>query len=213
MPRVRILLADDHTLVCSAFQKLLEPQYDVVGCVGDGRALLRAATELRPDLVLLDISMPLLNGLDAGRQLKKQMPEVKLVYLTMNTAYEFAEEALRFGASAYVLKNSRSSELLQAIDNAVRGRSYVSVQIRKAVERTFIRDPRAATRPRCLSRRKAEVLQMFAEGWSLRDIAADLQISYRTVRFHKAGIKKELGVAHDADLLQYAIKHGMITAA
>jgi DNA-binding NarL/FixJ family response regulator len=108
MRRVRILLADDHTLVCSAFEKLLEPQYEVAGSVGDGLALLKAAVELRPDVVLLDITMPLLNGLDAGRELKKMMPNVKIIYLTMNADSSFAGEALNAGASAYVLKNSKS---------------------------------------------------------------------------------------------------------
>ena len=119
MRRVRILLADDHALVCSAFQKLLEPQYEIVGSVGNGHALLKAAAELSPDVILLDITMPFLNGLDAGRELKRRMPQIKLIYLTMNTASELAEEALRSGASAYVLKNAKSSDLLQAIEGSL----------------------------------------------------------------------------------------------
>lgn len=213
MTRVRILLADDHALICSAFQKLLEPKYEVVGSVGDGRALLKAALELKPDVVLLDITMPLLNGLDAGRALKKEMPSVKLVYLTMNTSYEFAEEALRAGASAYVLKNCESSDLLTAIDNALKGKTYVSLQIRRAMEQAFIRDPSSAGRPRHLTQRQIEVLQMLAEGRSLGEVAEMLNITYRTVRFHKLRIMEELGINSNMELLRYAMKHGMISAA
>ena len=211
MNRIRILLADDHTLVCSAFEKLLEPQYEVVGSVGDGRALLRAAAELRPDLVLLDITMPLLNGLDAGRELKKMMPNVKLIYLTMNTNPAFAGEALRTGASAYVLKNSKSSELLQAIDDALRGVSYVSPQIRRDMDETFIRDPRGVTRSKHLTDRQTEVLQMLAEGRTLQEIADILQITHRTVRFHKCQIMEELRITTNAELVHYAVKNGMIS--
>jgi len=211
MQRIRILLADDHALVCSAFQKLLEPQYEVVGCVGDGRALLKAAAELRPDVVLLDITMPLLNGLDAGRELKKRLPRVKLIYLTMNTASELAEEALRGGASGYVLKNARSEELLRAIEGALRGKTYVSAQIRRAIERDFIRNPNTSTQPRRLTERQLEVLQMLAEGRSLKEIADVLQITYRTVRFHKFGIMEELGITSNLELVRYAMKQGMIS--
>jgi DNA-binding NarL/FixJ family response regulator len=212
MQRVRILLADDHALVCSAFQKLLEPQYEVVGRVGDGRALLKAAEDLRPDVVLLDITMPLLNGLDAGRELKKRMPHVKLIYLTMNTASDLAEEALRSGASAYVLKNSQSSELLQAIDGAMKGKSFISPQVRRAIHDTFVRNPQAVTRPRHLTERQVEVLQMLAEGRSLKEIADILQITYRTVRFHKFGLMEELGITSNLELVRYAMKQGMISS-
>ena len=212
MRRVRILLADDHTLVCSAFQKLLEPQYEIVGSVGDGRALLRAAFELKPDVVLLDITMPLLNGLDAGRELKKIMPNVKLVYLTMNTNSEFAGQALSAGASAYVLKNSLSSDLLQAIDDALRGISYVSPEIRRAMEKTFIRNPKAVTRPKQLTERQVEVLQMLAEGRPMQEIADILHIKYRTVRFHKVRMMEELEITTTSQLVHYAVKHGMISS-
>jgi DNA-binding NarL/FixJ family response regulator len=211
MTRVRILLADDHTLVCSAFEKLLEPRYEVVGSVGDGRALLKAAAALRPDVVLLDITMPLLNGLDAGRELKKMMPNVKLIYLTMNTNSAFAGEALSTGASGYVLKNSKSSELLQAIEDALRGISYVSPQIRRAMSETFIRDPKAVTRSKPLTDRQTEVLQMLAEGRTMQEIADILQITHRTVRFHKCQIMEELRINTNAELVHYAMKHGMIS--
>jgi len=213
MKRVRILLADDHTLICSAFEKLLEPHYEVAGTVGDGRALLKAAAELRPDVVLLDITMPLLNGLDAGRELKKMMPSVKVIYLTMNASSEFAGEALRAGASAYVLKNSNPSELLQAINDALRGISFVSPQIRQAMEETFIRDPRAVARPKSLTDRQVEVLQMLAEGRNMQEIAEILRITHRTVRFHKSRIMEELEITTNSQLVRYAMMHGMIAAA
>jgi DNA-binding NarL/FixJ family response regulator len=211
MKRTRILLADDHTMICAGFQKLLEPEYEVVGCVGDGHALLKAAVKLRPDVVLVDVGMPLLNGLDAGRELKKLMPGVKLIFLTMNPDPDVASEALRIGASGYLLKNSREDELLQAVRNAVRGMSYVTPQIGEAIEQRFIRNPEALSRPRQLTGRQREVLQMLAEGRSMKEIAYILKISLRTVRFHKYQIMEELGITTNAELVQYAIKHSLIS--
>ena len=213
MTRTRILLADDHTMISAGFQKLLEPHYEVVGSVGDGRALLKAAAELNPDVVLLDVGMPLLNGLDAARALKKTMPHVKLIFLTMNPDSDIAAEAFRAGASAYLLKNSQASELLQAVHDVVRGLSYVTPQISRAMEERFIRDPRAANRPRELTGRQREVLQMLAEGRSMKEIAYVLQITHRTVRFHKARIMEELGITTNSELVKYAMKQGIISAA
>jgi DNA-binding NarL/FixJ family response regulator len=213
MARVRILLADDHTLFCNLLRDLLEPEYEVVGSVSDGRELLKAADSLRPDVVLLDIGMPSLNGLDAGRRLKQANPRVKLIYLTMNNNIEYAREALQAGASAFILKNSKSSELLHAIRDALKGVSYMAPEIRRALNEVFLRDPKAVDRPQHLTDRQREVLQMLAEGRSLREIASLLQISYRTVRFHKVRIMEELGISKNAELVKYAIKHGMITPA
>lgn len=210
MKRVRILLADDHTLVSDGFRKLLEPEFEVVGTVGDGRALLKAAEELKPDLVLVDVGMPLLNGLDAARQLKKSMPKLKIIFLTMNPDSDVAREALRIGASGYLLKNSRGDEFLRAVRDVVKGTSYVTPQIRQEMEERFIRDPKAANRPRHLTARHREILQMLAEGRSPKEIAFILDISVRTVRFHKYEIMKELGIASNAELVQYAIKHSLI---
>ncbi len=212
MVRTRILLADDHTMMVAGLQALLESHYEVVGCVADGRALLKAAVRLKPDVVLLDVAMPLLNGLDAARELKKILPGIKLIFLTMNADSDLASEALRIGASAYLLKTSHPSELLQAIHNAVRGMSYVTPQISRAIEQTFIRDPKAVNRPRELSDRQREVLQMLAEGRSLKEIAFILQITHRTVRFHKARIMTELGITSNSELVKYAINHGVISA-
>jgi DNA-binding NarL/FixJ family response regulator len=213
MKRVQILLADDHTLFCALLRKFLEPQYEVVGVVSDGRTLLKAAVELKPDVAVIDIGMPLLNGLDAGRELKRSMPNLKLVYLTMNANPDLAREALQNGASAYVLKNARSSEVLQAIKEALRGATYVAPQIKRAMDLIFIRDPAAAKRPQHLTERQREVLQMFAEGRSLKEIADSLQIAYRTVRFHKFRIMEELGIKTNSELVHYAIKHDMVSCA
>jgi DNA-binding NarL/FixJ family response regulator len=213
MKRIRILLADDHTLFCSLLRDLLEPEYEVVGSVSDGQELLKSALSLRPDVVLVDIGMPSLNGLDAGRRLKQTIPQVKLIYLTMNNNVEYAREALQAGATAFVLKNALSSELLQAIRDALRGVSYVAPEIRRAMAETFIRDPKAVNRPQHLTDRQREVLQMLAEGRSLGEIARLLQISYRTVRFHKLRIMQELGMSTNSDLVKYAMKHGIISPA
>jgi len=211
MKRMRILLADDHTLFCSLLGDLLEPEYEVVGTVSDGQELLKAALLLRPDVVLADIGMPSLNGLDAGRRLKQASPHVKLIYLTMNNNVEYAREALQAGASAFVLKNALSSELLKAIRDALRGVSYVAPEIRQALAETFVRDPKAVSRPQHLTDRQREVLQMLAEGRSLGEIAGLLRISYRTVRFHKLRIMEELGITKNAELVKYAMNHGMIS--
>ncbi|HTZ49944.1 MAG TPA: response regulator transcription factor [Verrucomicrobiae bacterium] len=211
MARVRILLADDHTLFCNLLRELLEPKYEVVGCVNNGRELLTVAAALRPDVLLVDIGMPALNGLDAGRRLKQLHPEMKLIYLTMNNNVEYAREAMQAGASGFVLKNAQSSQLLQAIHGALRGMSYVAPEIRQAMSDIFIRDPKAVARPQHLTDRQREVLQMLAEGRSLREISALLKISYRTVRFHKVRIMEELGTSKNADLVKYAMKHGIIS--
>ncbi len=211
MARIRILLADDHTLFCSLLRDLLEPEYEVVGSVSDGQELLKAASSLRPDVVIADIGMPSLNGLDAGRRLKQANPHVKLIYLTMNNNMEYAREAFHTGASAFVLKNSPSSHLLRAIRDSLRGVSYIAPEIKRAMSEIFIRDPKAVDRPQHLTDRQREVLQMLAEGRSLREIANLLNITYRTVRFHKVRILEELGISTNSDLVKYAVKHGMIS--
>lgn len=211
MKRITILLADDHTMFSTALKKLLEPEYEVVGCVEDGRTLVKTALDLKPDLVLVDIGMPLLNGLDAGRELKKRMPRLKIIFLTMNPDPDVATEALRIGASGYLLKHSKGEELLQAVNNALRGISYVTPQISHAMQESFIRDPKALGRPKELSGRQREVLQMLAEGRPMKEIAFILHISRRTVRFHKYRVMEELGIKTDSGLVQYAIKHAIIT--
>jgi DNA-binding NarL/FixJ family response regulator len=194
----------------AALQKLLEPEYEVIGRVEDGRSLVKTALDLKPDLVLVDVGMPLLNGLDAGRELKKLVPRIKIIFLTMNPDPVLANEALRIGASGYLLKSSEGDELLQAVQNALRGLSYVTLQIRQAMEEMFIRDPRSLSQQRELGERQREVLQMLAEGRSMKEIAYILHISHRTVRYHKYRIMEDLGLKTNADLVQYAIKHSIV---
>lgn len=211
MKRTRILLADDHTIICASIANLLAPYYEVVGTVEDGRTLLKSADELKPDVVLLDIGMPLLNGLDAARELRKTMPRVKLIFLTMESDSYIAAEALRVGASGYLLKTSRPAELLQAVHDVMQGLSYVSPQIRRAMEDRFVRDPRSLDHPTELTGRQREVLQLLAEGHSMKEIAYALSIAHRTVRFHKYRIMEELGITTNADLVKYAMRHGIIS--
>jgi DNA-binding NarL/FixJ family response regulator len=213
MIKTRILLADDHTMMCAGLAKLLEPHYEVVGSVEDGRALLKAADELKPDVVILDIGMPLLNGLDAARELNKRIPNMKLIFLTMQSDPYIAAEAFRAGALAYLLKTSRPAELLQAVYDAVKGIPYVTPEIGRAVEAKFIRDPGALHHQKHLTNRQREVLQMLAEGRSMKEIAYILQITHRTVRFHKYRIMEELTITTNADLVRYAMRYGMISAA
>jgi len=210
MKRTTILLADDHTMFSAALQRLLEPEYDVIGRVEDGHSLVKKAVELKPDLVLVDVGMPLLNGLDAGRELKRLTPKVKIIFLTMNPDPMLANEALRIGISGYLLKNSEEEELLKAVQNALRGLSYVTPQIRQAIEEMFIRDPRSLNQQKELGERQREVLQLLAEGRSMKEVAYILNISHRTVRYHKYRIMEDLGLKNNAELVQYAVKHSII---
>lgn len=210
MRRPRILLADDHVLMAEALQHLLQTDFDVVGTVSDGRALLKAAGELTPDLVVVDIGMPLLNGLDAGEQLKAHHPDIKVIYLTQNREPRYAVEAFRRNASGYLLKDSAASELTTAIREALRGRSYISPAIAKGMLDHATSAEVASIATRDLSPREREVLQLLAEGKSMKEVAAVLDISPRTVEFHKYRIMELLGVKTTAELVQYAIKHGLI---
>lgn len=215
MRKPRVLLADDHVLVAEGIQKLLEPQVDLVGTVSDGRALMQAAGELAPDVAVVDISLPLLNGLDAARQIRKQSPEVKLVILTMHSDQAFVTEAFRVGVSGYVLKQSASAELIFAIQEVVKGRTYVSPSVAQTlVDR--------ATNPSgsedggkgladTLSLRQREVLQLVAEGRTTKEIATTLNISIKTVEFHKTRIMKQLGIRTTAELTKYAISKGLVS--
>jgi DNA-binding NarL/FixJ family response regulator len=211
MKRTRILLADDHTMVSAGLRKLLEPEYEVIGSVEDGRTLLKVATELRPDLVVVDVGMPFLNGLDAARELKKLAPGIKIIFVTMNPDPDIANEALRIGVLGYLLKTSKEEELLLAVRNALKGISSVSPSVKRAIEDNFIRDPRSLTRPKHLTTRQVEIMQMLAEGRSMKEIASILEISFRTVRFHKYQIMQELQIKSIAELVQYAIKHSVIS--
>ena len=210
MNRPRILLADDHVLVAQALEHLLQAEFDVVGTVSDGRALLAAAGDLAPDVVVVDIGMPLLNGLDAGEQLKALHPEMKVIYLTQNREPRFAIEAFRRQASGYLLKDSAASELTTAIRDALRGRTYVSPVIERGMLDDTSMPPADQIALRELSGREREVLQLLAEGKSMKEVAALLDISPRTVEFHKYRIMELLRVKTNAELVQQAIKLGLI---
>ena len=210
MGACRVLLADDHTLLLGAFEKLLSPECDVVGTVTDGRALLEAAQRLKPDVVVLDISMPLLNGLEAGRQLKQLLPQTKLVFLTMNEDADLAAKAFLAGASAYLLKRSAASELLAAIRDVMKGRSYVTPLVTQGLVGSFIQGGPARDSSDELTPRQREVLQLLAEGHSMKQIAAVLKVTPRTVAFHKYKMMEQLGIKSNAELIQFAIKHHIV---
>ncbi len=202
----RVMLADDHTILVEAFRKLLEPQYQVVGTAADGRALVETAPRLKPDVIVVDIAMPLMNGLEAGLRLRELMPSVKLIFLTMNEDPDLAVDAIRSGASGYLLKSSAASELMQAIQLALKGKSYVTPQIARGVQKAFIKGPRPKTRAKSLTPRQREVVQLLAEGKSMKEVAEVLKVTPRTVAFHKYQVMEELSLKTTADLIQFAIK-------
>jgi DNA-binding NarL/FixJ family response regulator len=200
-------MADDHLMLLEAFKALLEPDFEVVGTVTDGRALLEEFSRLHPDVVLLDVAMPLLNGLDAGRQLKAQRRSVKLIYLTMNPDPDLAGEALRLGASGYVLKSSAAQELKQAIHEALRGRSYITPLITRDVVGSLIHQ---RTSRSDLTARQREVLQLLAEGKSMKEVAAILDLTPRTVAFHKYRMMEQLRLKTSAELVRFAVQQGVV---
>ena len=207
MTRPRILMADDHLILLEAFKALLAPDFDVVGTVTDGRTLVEEFKRMNPDVVLLDVAMPLLNGLDDGRQLKAHRRSVKLIYLTMNPDPDLAGEALRLGASGYVLKSSAAQELKQAIQEALRGRSYITPLITRDVVGSLIRQPSSR---RELTVRQREVLQLLAEGKSMKEVAAILDVTPRTVAFHKYRMMEQLRVKTSAELVRFAVQQGVV---
>ncbi len=215
MKRTRILLADDHVLVLEGLKRLLAADFDLVAMVENGRELLEVAGKLMPEVVLLDISMPLLNGVEAARQLKKLQPDVKIIFLTMHDEQPYIQEAFRAGASGYLLKRSAASELVQAIHEVMKGRTYLTPLIAGDLPRPV--QDRSAKSPRParalpsggLTTRQREVLQLVAEGRTNKEIADIMKISIKTVEFHKAGIMRTLGLHTTADLTRYALRHGI----
>jgi DNA-binding NarL/FixJ family response regulator len=208
----RVLLADDHTILTEAFRKLLSSRCEVVGTVSDGRALVEAALTLKPDVVVADIGMPLMNGLEAARQLKDKIPAIKLVFVTMNEDPDIAAEAMRIGASGYLLKSSAASELFHAIQAALRAKTYVTPQIARGMREAFIRNPERKPHGKALTSRQREVVQLLAEGRSMKEAADVLNVAPRTVAFHKYRIMEEWGLRTTADLVQFAIKSRIIVA-
>jgi DNA-binding NarL/FixJ family response regulator len=211
MKKARILLADDHVLVAEGLRTMLAPVYDVVGTVSDGRSLLDAAGTLKPDLILVDIGMPQLNGLDATRVLKRLLPNVKVIILTQNEDSLLVAEAFRAGASGYLLKYAAPKELLQAIDEVLKGASYLSPRITSGAVAAMLRSSTAKPEEtRELTPRQREVIQLFAEGRSMKEIADILAISLRTVAAHKYRIMEVLEIKTNVELYRYAVKRNII---
>jgi DNA-binding NarL/FixJ family response regulator len=212
-PKPRLLLADDHAIVREGLSRLLEADFQIIGTVGDGRALLEAAQKLKPDVIVADLSMPLLNGLEALRQLQRANLRCKVVILSMHADVEFASEALRMGASAYVVKHSASQSLSRAIQHVLEGGTFVSPRIALDVW-PAVSAPSQGSQPAAthLTQREREVLQLVAEGRTINGIATILQIAARTVVFHKSNLMDKLGLRTTADLTRYAIRSGLVPA-
>ena len=209
--RPRLLLADDHTLIAEGCKSFLEPEFEVVAVVNNGRTMIEAALKLKPDVVILDVAMPDLNGLDAGEQLKQKLRYVKLIYLTMHIEADVAAEAFRRGASAYVLKSSAAEELTFAIRSVLRGESYITPLVTKDTFEFLLRSGSTLSDKKRITPRQSEVLQLLAEGKSMKEIADVLNLKPGTVAFHKYKIMETLGLRTNAELLRYAIEHHMLS--
>ncbi len=214
MKKPRILMADDHSILLAGLRKLVEDLYEVVGMVEDGRELVAAAGRLKPDLILLDISMPLLNGLDAARQIRKSLPDVKILFLTMHASPAYATEAFKAGGSGYLLKQSAASELPQAIESVLKGQTYLTPAITKRVLDGMLQPNKTELRKSLmdLTPRQREVLQLIGEGKGTKDVATLLNVSVKTVEFHKARIMEQLDLHSTAALIKFAIAEGMASA-
>jgi DNA-binding NarL/FixJ family response regulator len=211
--RARVLIADDHTLIAELCQRLLQSEFDVVGIVGDGRSLVREVGRLKPDLVLVDVAMPILNGLDAGQQVKKDWPGIKVLYLTVNRDPQVAAEAFLRGASGYVLKTCASSELVAAVQEVLRGGTYMSRGLPKDKINCLRRQDRdVLEKEEQLTERQREVLQLLAEGKVMKEVGATLNMTTRTVAFHKYRIMEALGAKSTAELVRYAVRNHIVAA-
>ncbi|MBN1548290.1 MAG: response regulator transcription factor [Syntrophaceae bacterium] len=212
MKKPRILLADDHKIVIEGLKNLLRDEFEIVGSVEDGRALVEKASTLYPDVIVADISMPQLNGIEAARQIKKIDKNIKIVFLTMHPDATYAANAFEAGASGFVLKHSASSELIRAIHDAIKGRTYVTPRVAGDLIRSYHEGESPEERMfKKMSPRQREILQLLAEGKSAKEIASILNISTRTVEFHKYKMMEQHNIKTSAELIQYAIKHGIIT--
>jgi DNA-binding NarL/FixJ family response regulator len=211
--RSRILIADDHTLVAELCRRLLETEFDVIGTVSDGRAMIRAAGELKPDVIVLDIAMPVLNGLDAGQQVKEMLPAVKLVYLTMNPESDVAAEAFERGASAYLLKTCAAAEMVIAVREVLRGKSYLSKGLSQdAIDCLRWSNKKLINENERLTQRQREVLQLLAEGKVMKEVGDALHMTTRTVAYHKYRMMEVLGAKSNAELVKYAVRNHMVAA-
>jgi DNA-binding NarL/FixJ family response regulator len=203
------VLADDHLLLLGAFETLLKSEYDILASVSDGRALVAAAEKLQPDVIVLDISMPLLNGLDAGRQIRRLFPKIKLVFVTMNEEADLAAAACRIGASGYLLKRSAASELQLAIREALNGRTYITPLVAGGVVGSLL-DAAEKNPATELTLRQREVLQLLAEGRSMKQVADVLNVTPRTVAFHKYRMMAQLRITSSAELIQFAVRQHLV---
>jgi DNA-binding NarL/FixJ family response regulator len=211
MSRSRILIADDHTLVAELCRNLLEAEFEIVGIVNNGRAMVRAAAELKPDVIVVDIGMPVLNGLDAGQQAKELLPAVKLIFLTMNTDIELAAEAFRRGAAGYLLKTCATKEMVTAVREVLQGKSYMSQTIcRDEVNYLRRSEKKLVEEDERLTERQREVLQLLAEGKVMKEIGGILNMTPRTVAFHKYRMMEALGARSNAELVRYAVRHHIV---
>lgn len=211
MEKTRVLLADDHKIVVEGLRSLLEPEYEIAGVVEDGRELLVKSEELDPDIIIVDISMPMLNGIEAVSQIKKKNPHIKVIFLTMHPDVTYATRAFEAGASGYVLKHSASSELIAAINEVIKGRTYITPMIAGELMQFYKKGSyQKKDLTRKLTPRQREVLQLLAEGHSAKEVATILNISTRTVEFHKYRMMDELAINTSAELVQFAIKHGIV---
>jgi DNA-binding NarL/FixJ family response regulator len=212
MNKPRVLIADDHRIFAEGLKRLLKEDFDIVEIVADGRQLVAAAEKLRPDAIVADISMPMLNGIDAVQQIKKVQPAIKVVFLTMHPDVGYAVRAFKEGASGYVLKNAAPDELITAIREGLKGKTYVTPMIAGKLLRAYESGSRTQIEidaARNLSSRKREVLQLVAEGHSIKEIASILNISAKTVEYHKYRMMEELGAKTTADLIRFAVKNGL----
>jgi DNA-binding NarL/FixJ family response regulator len=198
-------------MLVDALKGILEPRCEVVGMVSDGRELLRAAPKLQPDIIVLDIAMPQLNGLDAARHLKPTMPKVKFVFMTMNEDPDLIGEAFRAGASAFLLKQAAAFELMEAVEKVLKGGTYVTPSAAEGQAKISLREPKARQHIAEPTPRQREVIQLLAEGRSMKEVASILQITKRTVAAHKYAVMDLLQLKTNADLVQYAIKHRIIS--
>ena len=211
--RPRILIADDHTLIADLCKRLLETEFEVVGTVGDGRALVRAAATLKPDVIVVDITMPVLNGIDAACQVKQELRAVKVIFLTMNPDPEIAAEAFRRGGSGYLLKTCAASEMVAAVRAVLQGRSYMSATLSRDDVTYLRRHPKKLVEEEDkLTERQREVLQLLAEGKVMKEVGAILNMTTRTVAFHKYRIMEALCVKSNADLVRYAVRNHIVAA-
>lgn len=212
MAKARLVLADDHSIVLEAYKQLLEPEYDVVGTASNGQELLEIAPALSPDVILLDISMPTMNGLDVTRQLRTAVPHAKLIFVTMMSEPFYISQAFDMGASGYVLKQSASTELLSALAAALKNQRYISPQpsleVQDAIETPWVKPEGFSSK---LTPRQQEVLQLLTKGCSTKEIASTLNVSTKAVEFHKGNITRRLGIRTTAELTRFALSQGLTT--